>query len=178
MGTDRAVDGDAVYAADGQRYYLFEETYGSVFRDVVDELAGAVAADYDPDAVVWINKGGASIGPRVAHFFDELPAGSVTADSYTDLQQQDRVDIYDAALDDVSGNVLLVDDIADSGRTLAAVEDLLRDTAGVDDLRTATIHVSAGCQHPPDHAYERVPEDVWVVYEWEELPAALTDPRD
>lgn len=179
MGIDQSsnVDAAAVYRdADGQRYYLFEQTYDSVFRDVIDDLAADVAADYDPDTVVWINKGGASLGPRVAHYFGELPVGSITAESYEDGEQGDLT-LYDHALDQVRGNVLLMDDIADSGRTLKAVEEELDAHDRVEVVRTAAIHVSDDCNHPPDYRHETVPDDIWVVYEWEEIPDGI-QPHD
>jgi hypothetical protein len=60
--------------------------------------------------------------------------------------------------------VLLVDDIADSGRSLAVAKDYIT-KKGAKEVRTATLHYKPESASKPD--YFVVTTTAWVVYPWE-----------
>lgn len=60
----------------------------------------------------------------------------------------------------LGSNVLVVDDICDSGETLADIKNY--------KCYTATIHHKQSAIVIPDFHYSLVPDDIWIVYPWEE----------
>ena len=62
--------------------------------------------------------------------------------------------------------VLLVDDVSDSGRTLAKVLGLLTDEGA--EVRTATLYTKSHTVLAPDFDYRRT--DDWIVFPWSALP--------
>ena len=59
----------------------------------------------------------------------------------------------------LSSDVLVVDDICDSGQTIADIKNY--------KCHTATIHHKQSAIAVPDIYYSIVPEDKWIVYPWE-----------
>ena len=62
--------------------------------------------------------------------------------------------------------VLLVDDVSDSGRTLAKVVALIRDEGA--DVRTATLYTKSHTVLEPDYDHRRT--DDWIVFPWSAMP--------
>lgn len=61
--------------------------------------------------------------------------------------------------------ILIVDEVADTGKTLAAVVEELR-RAGAAEIRSAVLHVKPTTAHRPDYYAVRLREWVWVFYPW------------
>jgi hypoxanthine phosphoribosyltransferase len=66
----------------------------------------------------------------------------------------------------VGKKVLLVDDVSDSGRTLAMVVQLLK--AGGADLRTVVLYTKPGTVYEPTYSWKRT--DKWINFPWSVLP--------
>lgn len=60
----------------------------------------------------------------------------------------------------MSDDVLVVDDICDSGQTIADLKNY--------KCYTATIHHKQSATATPDFYHSLVPEDKWIVYPWEQ----------
>jgi hypoxanthine phosphoribosyltransferase len=66
------------------------------------------------------------------------------------------------------GDVLLVDDLADSGITLKAVVDRLRGMPSISELRSAVIWVKGVSSYTPDYYVEPLPTSPWIHQPFEE----------
>jgi hypoxanthine phosphoribosyltransferase len=146
------------------------------FRRAVTELGNDVTASgYDPDYIVSIGRGGNMPATMLSHHLD-TPYRSILASYYDDKETTDSVDIVDAMVDDVAGDILVVDDIYDTGSTLNRVVEYLEDETDAAQVRTATIHTKPGDPpgdgaerswiKQPDHFVEAT--ERWVVYPWEQ----------
>jgi hypoxanthine phosphoribosyltransferase len=62
--------------------------------------------------------------------------------------------------------LLVVDDVADSGRTLALVQDLLREQGA--EVRSAVIYAKSASVVAPDYVWRRT--DEWIVFPWSAQP--------
>ena len=62
--------------------------------------------------------------------------------------------------------LLVVDDVADSGRTLALVLELLRSFGA--DVRSAVIYAKPKSVVDPDYVWRRTEE--WIVFPWSAEP--------
>jgi hypothetical protein len=63
-------------------------------------------------------------------------------------------------------SVLLVDDVSDSGRTLALVLAMLRESAA--EVRCATLYTKPRTVLIPDYTWRET--DDWIVFPWSALP--------
>jgi hypoxanthine phosphoribosyltransferase len=68
--------------------------------------------------------------------------------------------------------VLLVDDVSDSGHTLALVDGILRESAG--EVRTATLYTKPRTVHVPDFTWRET--DDWIIFPWSALPPVTATP--
>ncbi|WP_153393949.1 phosphoribosyltransferase [Ornithinicoccus halotolerans] len=150
-----------------ERETLSWEDFGAATRD----LARALVADgYHPDVVVAVARGGLTLAGAIAYALGSKSCGSINVEFYTDIEQpmpEPRLlpPILDApALD--GQKVLLVDDVSDSGRTLAKVVELLR-TAGA-EVTTVTLYSKPRTVLEPDYVWRRT--DRWIEFPWSVLP--------
>jgi hypoxanthine phosphoribosyltransferase len=64
---------------------------------------------------------------------------------------------------EIAGRVLLVDDLADSGHTLNAVIDMLKNNyAPITELRSAVIWTKGVSSFAPDFSVEFLPTNPWI----------------
>lgn len=63
-------------------------------------------------------------------------------------------------------NILIIDDISDTGETLKHTMCLLKELT-LGKIKSATWHMKPRTKQIPDIYVEVVPNDVWVVYPWE-----------
>ena len=64
--------------------------------------------------------------------------------------------------------MLLVDDLADSGVTLAAVVERLRGIPAITELRSAVLWTKAVSTYTPDYFVEVLPTSPWIHQPFEE----------
>jgi uncharacterized protein len=69
---------------------------------------------------------------------------------------------------ELAGRVLLVDDLADSGVTLRAVVDRLRENTAITELKCAVMWTKGGSSYTPDYYVEHLPTSPWIHQPFEE----------
>lgn len=100
----------------------------STFYSLSQALANSILRQKVPlDEIVAIARGGLSVGLVLTDFL-HIPISTITIQSYTDIKKQGLVHITSKLGKTIRGkNILLVDDIADSGKTfLRAISYLKR----------------------------------------------------
>ncbi|MFH1478057.1 MAG: phosphoribosyltransferase [Verrucomicrobiota bacterium] len=124
------------------------------------------AARFRPDGIVAILKGGMVPARLLSDFFGSIEIYPIRAKAYVKTRKLEHVRIESFRYPIGRKNVLLVDDIHDSGQTLQKVirHLLLRHPRA---LRTATLFYKRQAPHPPDFHARTVAPDVWVVFPWE-----------
>ena len=142
----------------------WEYIYG-LCRDVADEVR---AADFEPDVVVALARGGWFGGRCLCDFLGLDDLASLKMEHYVGAGQtagepQVRYPMPDGSVADK--NVLVVDDIADTGGSIRRAHEYVtdRDPATV---RTATLQLLRTSEFEPDFVGERLAEWTWVVYPW------------
>lgn len=140
------------------------------FGDAARHLAKDVLdAGFVPDVVVAVARGGLLIGGAVAYALGTKMCGSINVEFYTDVEQRLAAPIVlPPALDAPSlagKRVLVVDDVSDSGRTLALVVDIVRQAGA--DVRSACLYSKPGTVLEPDHVWRRV--SGWITFPWSAL---------
>ena len=130
-----------------------------------DQIVGKMKADsYSPDAIVCLLRGG-MVPARI--FADKFNITSklftIDVKYYTGIGETTAEPVVRCPFDIVGNNLLVVDDICDSGRTLDCVRLFLRDNF----VRTATVFCKEGIIRKPDYWQVSVPDETWVVFPWE-----------
>lgn len=153
-----------IFEAGGTKYLHLS------WRDVeelAEELADRVAEDYEPDILIGILRGGATVAHLLSDFLDLRIIYPIGCNSYVDVAKRLRVRVYSPlALSDLSGRrVLLVDDVADEGLTLEAVVDQELSPKNPAEIRVATLHMKPWCKFKPDYYVQLT--DAWIIYPWE-----------
>ncbi|SDH44579.1 phosphoribosyltransferase [Microbacterium pygmaeum] len=164
---------DAETAGNPEREHLTWEQFGEASRD----LARAVLADgFEPDVVVAIARGGLLPAGAIAYALGVKSCGALNVEFYTGVGTVlDAPEVLPPALDiDYLGGrrILLVDDVADSGRTLALAVALLQ--ARAVDVRSVTIYTKPGSIALPDYSWRET--SLWIDFPWSwQGPVGLED---
>lgn len=131
------------------------------------EIARAIVADgFHPEVVVAIARGGLLPGGAIAYGLGVKNCGALNVEFYTGVGTVlDAPEVLPPALDlsYLSGRrVLLVDDVADSGRTLDLAVKLL-DRHGA-DARSAVIYSKPTTIIAPDYSWKDT--SLWIDFPW------------
>ncbi|GAB3323530.1 phosphoribosyltransferase [Haloplanus salinarum] len=142
----------------------WEYIYG-LCRDVADEVR---AAEFDPDVIVALARGGWFAGRCCCDFLGLDDLTSLKMEHYvgTAAKGADPEVRYPMPEGSVEGkDVLIVDDIADTGESLRHAHEYVagRDP---DAVRTATLQLLHTSEFEPDFVGERLDEWAWIVYPW------------
>jgi uncharacterized protein len=134
--------------------------------------------------IICIARGGLRVGDVLSRIFDQ-PLAILSTHSYTaeggtirgELVIAEHMTMTKPRLGD---RVLLVDDMVDSGHTLAAVHDELpRRFPHISELRTAVLWWKACSVFKPDYYVEHLPDSPWIQQPFEVYddldPASLKD---
>lgn len=122
---------------------------------------------YAFDSLLCLARGGLRVGDVISRIF-ERPLAVLTVSSYREAAGKQRGALQIAAAissieEELHGRVLLVDDLADSGATLAGVvEHLKRRFARISELRTAVIWLKGCSQFRPDYVAMHLPDSPWI----------------
>lgn len=146
-----------------ERERLTWEDFGEAARD----LARRILADgFEPEVVVAIARGGLLPGGAIAYALGAKNCGALNVEFYTGIGEVlDAPEVLPPALDLTyldGRRVLLVDDVADSGRTLALAVDLLA-RAGA-DVRSVTVYTKPASIARPDYSWRET--DLWIDFPW------------
>jgi uncharacterized protein len=149
--------------ATGEREQLTWDGFGEASRD----LARRILADgFVPEVVVAIARGGLLPAGAISYGLGVKNCGALNVEFYTGVGTVlDAPEVLPPALDIdyLEGRrVLLVDDVADSGRTLALAVDLLRKRGA--DMRSVTLYIKPGTIATPDYWWKETP--LWIDFPW------------
>ncbi|KAA9153298.1 phosphoribosyltransferase [Microbacterium lushaniae] len=156
----------------GERETLSWDDFGEASRD----LARAILADgFVPEVVVAIARGGLLPAGAIAYGLGVKNCGALNVEFYTGIGTVlDAPEVIPPALDIdyLEGRrVLLVDDVADSGRTLALAVKLLRDRGA--DMRSVVIYTKPTTIVRPDYSWKDTA--LWIDFPWSARGSVLDE---
>lgn len=131
------------------------------------ELAEKVRrSNYKPDLIVGISRGGWPPARVISDLLENPNIANIKAEFYLDLGRTSEEPIITQTISaPINGKkVLLVDDVADTGKTLKLVHDKLIED-GAEDVKVATLYYKPWSVFRPD--FYMVETNVWVVFPWE-----------
>ena len=135
--------------------------------DLVESLGEKVSAEYNPDVMIGILRGGMTVAHLLSDVLGFRTVYPIGCSSYVDVAKRFSVKVYSPlALSDLSNKrVLLVDDVADEGLTLKAVIEQEIAPKNPLEVKIATLHMKPWCKFKPDYFVQLT--DAWIVYPWE-----------
>ena len=138
--------------------------YGT-FRDDLKALADRIDEEFD--AIVAIARGGMTMAHLLGEYWDIRRVCTINAIGYDDTQKRGELTIFNYPDLSTPRRVLIVDDIADSGETLAAVRQKLSARYPAIRFRTATLFYKPekSCIEP-DWWLKKA--DAWIDFFWSE----------
>ena len=125
-----------------------------------------------PDLVVGFSRGGLLPATILSHYFEcQFQALAVTyRDAAATGFKYDDLKCIDALIR-CNKNVIIVDDICDSGKTFIKFHEYYDDVnpqhINIDNIKTAAIHHRYTSLYTPDFIAEHIVNDDWQVYPWE-----------
>lgn len=118
------------------------------------------------DYIVGIARGGLPGAVRLSHVLD-TDFAAIEADHYDGTDEEDDVEVGDFT-EIPGGDVLIFDDVVDTGDTMRAVESIVDSMIGPGgSVTTASLNIKESASFDPDYWVEKVDDDTWVVYPWE-----------
>jgi uncharacterized protein len=141
------------------------------------ELAERVHADaYEPDVILAIARGGLLVAGALSYALGVKNTYTMNVEFYTGVDERlpapmilppvpELVDLREAKL-------LIADDVADTGRTLALVKEFC--AGKVTEVRTAVLYVKPQSVVECDYVWRRTHR--WIVFPWSALPAVTETP--
>jgi len=132
-----------------------------------EKLADQIAeSGFRPDIIVAVSRGGFDPARILSDELNIRSLASLQVIYYAGVNERnDKPQVKYPLNADISGlNVLVVDDVADSGSSLKVVKDYI-DNLGPREVRIATLHHKPWSTFEPDFYAESA--DKWIIYPWE-----------
>lgn len=152
---------------DDEREVLTWTDFGTASRDLA---ADVLRSGFEAEVVVAIARGGLLLAGGIAYALGLKSCGAVNAEFYTGVGTRlDTPILLPPFLDaeSIDGKkVLLVDDVSDSGRTLAMVVTLLEGMGA--EVRTVVLYTKPGTVHEPAYTWRRTAQ--WITFPWSAEP--------
>lgn len=170
-------------ATDRQLEVLTWDGFGEAARDLARTI---VASGWMPDIVIAVARGGLLPAGALAYALGVKAMGTLNVEFYTGVGETLPEPVVLPPLMDTSelpgSKVLVVDDVADSGRTLDLVMRMIRtdglpadiDGDGVAserisvDARSAVLYTKPASVIAPDYAWKAT--DQWIAFPWSVQP--------
>ncbi|MGZ0747737.1 MULTISPECIES: phosphoribosyltransferase [unclassified Haloparvum] len=142
----------------------WEYIYG-LCRNVSNQVK---RAEFEPDVVVALARGGWFAGRCLCDFLGLNDLTSLKMEHYVGTAEkadepQVRYPMPEGSVEDK--DVLIIDDIADTGGSIRRAEEYVEDR-NPNEVRTATLQLLQTSEFEPDYVGEQLEEWAWIVYPW------------
>lgn len=146
------------------------EGFGAAGRELAQQI---VDSGFAPEIVIAVARGGLIPAGHLAYALGLKLADAINVEFYTDVHETLPDPVLLAPMldtDSIRGKrLLVVDDVADSGRTLALVLELLRGMGA--EARSAVLYLKSASVVAPDFVWKRT--DEWIVFPWSAEPPVV-----
>jgi len=136
-------------------------------------LAGEIkGSGWNPQVIVAVARGGYVPARLLADFLDVTNMLSVQSQHWTEAAKAEERAIlkYPYKVDLKGEDVLVVDDIVDTGETLRLARDYVRDNWNPGTVKTAALQwISSVAKFKPDYYLIEVRDWTWFQYPWTRL---------
>ncbi|MDF1876621.1 phosphoribosyltransferase [Sulfurimonas sp. SAG-AH-194-L11] len=142
-----------------KQYYSYE-----AFRVDTKKLIDQSKA-FKPESIVAIARGGLTLAHCMAEGLDIRDLQSIRTELYDKERQREEITLYGTCVFENNRRVLIVDDIADSGKTLQTVVSYLKKAFPNVEFMSATLFYKKTSLYEPDFWINEASE--WIEFFWE-----------
>lgn len=150
-----------------EREVLTWAGFGHASRELAQTV---VDSGYRPDVVVAVARGGLPVGGALSYALGTKGVGTLNVEFYTDVDERLPAPVVLPPLLDTDAldgmKVLIADDVADTGETLALVKSLMEQYAA--EVRTVVLYTKPRSIIQPDYSWKDT--DLWITFPWSALP--------
>ncbi|AQW82401.1 phosphoribosyltransferase [Campylobacter pinnipediorum] len=141
-------------------FYSYDE-----FEKDIKSMAREIKDDFSPDAILAIARGGMTIGHFIAIALQNRNLFSLNSIHYDEQSKLDTINIFN--IPDLSNvnKILVVDDIVDSGESMAEIKKTLLKLYPHLDIKIATIFYKKTALLMPDYKAKEATE--WIEFFWD-----------
>jgi hypoxanthine phosphoribosyltransferase len=138
------------------------------FYRLAQQLARTIhTAWFRPDIIVAIGRGGYMPARVLSDYLNVFDLASIKIEHYRGTHRQQIARVRYPLTADITGRqVLLVDDVSDSGDTFELAMRHLSEHGEPAELRTAVLHHKRVSDFIPDYYADEVIEWRWIIYPW------------
>ena len=153
--------------SEAEREHLTWETFGEASR----LLAAMVHDDgYEPDMILAIARGGLLIAGALGYALGVKNIYTMNVEFYTGVDERLEIPMILPPVPDLSlvtaSRVLIADDVADTGKTLALVKQFCE--GKVNEVRTAVLYEKPWTTVRCEYVWKQT--DAWINFPWSYLP--------
>ena len=150
-----------------EKEILTWEAFGTFSRQMAQTIADS---GFVPDIIIAVARGGLLPAGALSYSLGVKLSDAINVEFYTDVAETLPDPVLLAPMLDTESiagkKLLVVDDVADSGRTLALVVQLLQRYDA--EVRSAVIYAKPRSVVSPDYVWKRT--DEWIVFPWSAEP--------
>lgn len=150
-----------------EREVLGWDQFGEASRELAQTV---VDSGFEPEVVVAIARGGLLLAGSISYALGAKACGALNVEFYTGVGTVLPEPVVLPPMIDEGAlagkRVLLVDDVSDSGRTLAKVVELI--SAWGAEVKTVCLYTKPRTILAPDFEWRRT--DKWITFPWSSLP--------
>ncbi|KQX06475.1 MULTISPECIES: phosphoribosyltransferase [unclassified Leifsonia] len=150
-----------------EREVLTWDAFHLASRGLAEEV---LRSGFQPEVVIAIARGGLLLAGSISYALGTKNCGSINVEFYTGVDERLPEPVLSGPMLDAPSlagkRVLLVDDVSDSGHTLAKVVGILQETGC--ELRTAALYTKPRTVLVPDFSYKAT--DRWITFPWSAEP--------
>lgn len=170
-GFSRRYDAAMAYHADSSELETKEMLTWELFGKAGRELAQSIAdSGFKPEIIIAVARGGILPAGHLSYALGVKLSDAINVEFYTDVHETLPDPVLLAPMLDTESlqgrKLLVVDDVADSGRTLALVLELLKSQGA--ECRSAVLYAKSTSVVDPDYIWKRT--DEWIVFPWSVEP--------
>lgn len=143
-----------------EKYYYTYEEFVSDARSLVEQTK-----DFAPDTLLSIARGGLTLSHFMAQAMDTRRLFTLNSIHYDNTKRLDTYKIFNVPCLKDAKKVLIIDDIVDSGETMAKIFEMLRKDYPQVDFKLATIFYKPTALLQPDFSVKQAHE--WIDFFWE-----------
>ena len=140
-------------------WYGWEE-----MRRDVNSLCREITLDkFDPNVIVGLSRGGLTPGVMMSHWMKK-PFKSIKA------ALRDHPEWEDYLPRKSDKQVLIVDDVCDSGETFQRISNFIKERSDGVDVRFAVLYWNNECNFTPHYYVNSIAKDsenIWIHFPWE-----------
>jgi uncharacterized protein len=137
-----------------------------IYKMVISQASKICHSSFKPDVLVGMSRGGWIPARILSDLLENSNLANVRVESYLNINEsinQPRL-TQRISVDVVGKTVLVVDEVADSGKSLRLVVNHISEL-GAREVKTATLFYKQCCTLRPDY-FEKTTNH-WVVFPWE-----------